>query len=111
VRHTRHSYCADFLRDYSVNTPALSQQPPPPPPNPLSERMDEDVPGKDCFSGNDSPRGGPSSNAGGSGRNHPPSGGNAGGGGDPGDSDFSSDCESNSSLPDPQKFLGRRKSH
>jgi len=59
--------------------------------------------GKDGFSGNDSHRGGHSGNAGGSRGNLPPRGGNAGGSGDPGDSD--------SSLPDPRKFLGRRKSH
>jgi len=58
---------------------------------------------EDDFSGYDSPRGGPSGNAGGSGANLPPRGGNAGGGGDRGDSD--------SCLPDPRKFLGRRKSH
>jgi len=34
--------------------------------------MDEDVPGEDGFSGYDSPRGGPSGNAGGSGGNLPP---------------------------------------
>jgi len=103
ARHTRHSDCPDFLRDYAVNTRAASQQPPPPPSNPLPERMDEDVPGEDGFSGYDSPRGGPSGNAGGSGGNLPRRGGATGGGGDPGDSD--------SSLPDPRKFLGRRKSH
>ena len=56
VRHTRHSDCPDFLNHYAVNTRGASQQPPPPPSNPLPERMDEDVPGEDGFSGNDSPR-------------------------------------------------------
>ena len=111
LKHTRHSDCPDFLNDYAVNTPAASQQPPPPPSNPLPERMDEDVPGEDAFSGYDSPRRGPSGNAGGSGGNLPPRGGNAGGGGDRGDSNSSSDGDSDSSLPDPRKFLGRRKSH
>jgi len=111
VRHTRHSDCPDCLSDYAVNTRAASQQPPPPPSNPLPERMDEDVPGEDGFSGYDSPRGGPGGNAGGSGGNLPPRGGNAGGGGDPRDSDSLSDGDSDSSLPDPRKFLGRRKSH
>jgi len=69
------------------------------------------VPGEDGFTGYDSPRGGPSGNAGGSGGNLPPGGGNAGGGGDPGDSDASSDGDSDSSLPDLRKFLRRRKSH
>jgi len=91
VRHTRPSDCPDFLRDYAVNTSASSQQPPPPPSDPLPERMDEDVLGEEGFSGYDSPRGGPSGNAGGSGGNLPPRGGNAGGGGDRGDSDYSSD--------------------
>jgi len=99
------------LNDYAVDTHAASQQPPPPPSNPLPERMDEDVPGEDGFSGYDSPRGGPSGNAGGSGGNHPPRGGNARGSGDLGDSDSSSDGDSDSSLPDLGKFLGRRKSH
>jgi len=108
VRYTRHSDCPDFLRDYPVNTHAGSQQPPPPS-NPLPEGMDEDVPGEDGFSGYDSPRGGPSGNAGGSGGNLPPHGGNAGGGGDPSDSDSSSGGDSDSSLPDRLKFLGRRK--
>jgi len=72
VRHTRYNYCPDFLRDYAVNTRAASQQPPPPPSNPLPERMDEEVPGEDGFSGYDSPRGGPSGKAGGSGGNLPP---------------------------------------
>jgi len=40
VRHTRHSDCPDFLRDFAVNTRAASQQPAPPPSNPLPERMD-----------------------------------------------------------------------
>ena len=111
VRHTRHSYCPVFLTDYTVNTCASSEQPLPPPSNSLPERMDEDVPGKDGFSGYDSPRGGPSGNAGGSGGNLPPRGKNAGGGGDLGDSDFSSDGDSDSSLPDLRKFLGRPKSH
>jgi len=110
VRHNRHSDCPDFLRDYAVNTRAASQQPPPPPSNPLPERMDEDVPGEDGFSGYDSPRGGPSGNSSGSGGNLPPRGGNAGGGGDSGDSDSSSDGDSDSSLPDLRKLLGRRKS-
>ena len=103
VRYTRHSHCSDFLRDYAVNTRAASQQPPPPPSNPLPEGMDEDVPGEDGFSGYDSPRGGHSWNAGGSGGNLPPRGGNARGRGDPGESD--------SSLPDLRKGLGRHKSH
>jgi len=103
VRHTRDSYCPDFLRVYAVNTRAASQQPPAPPSNPLPEGMDEDVPGEDGFSGYDFPRKGPSGNACGSGGNLPLRGGNAGGGGDPGDSD--------SSLPNPRRFLGRRKSH
>jgi len=111
VRHTRHSDCPDFLRDYVVNTRAASQQPPPPPSNPLLERMDEDVLGEDGFGGYDSPRGGPSGKAGGRRGNLPPRGGNAQGGGDPGDSDSSSDGDSDSSLPDPRKFLGRRMSH
>jgi len=51
VRHSRHSDCPDFLRDYAVNTRAASQQPPPPPSNPLPERMDEDVPGEDGLVG------------------------------------------------------------
>jgi len=66
VRHPRHSDCSDVLRDYAVNTCAVSQQPPPPLSNPLPDRMDEDVPGDDGFSGYDSPRGSPSGNAGGS---------------------------------------------
>ena len=111
VRHTRNSYSPDFLRDYAVNTRAASQQPPLPPSNPLPERMDEDVPGEDGFSGYDSPRGGPSGNAGASGGNLPPRGGNAGGGADPGNSDSSSDGDSYSSLPDPRKLLGRPKSN
>jgi len=80
VRHTRHSDCPDFLRDYTVNTRAASQQPPPPPSNPLPERIDEDVPGEDGFSGYHSARGGPSSNTGSSGGSLPLGGGNAGGG-------------------------------
>jgi len=72
VRHTRHRDCSDILQDYAVNNRAASQQPPPPPSNPLPERMDEDVPGEDGFSGYDSPRGGPSGNAGGRGGNLPP---------------------------------------
>jgi len=67
VRHTRHRDCPDFVRDYAVNTHAASQQPPPTPNNPLPERMDEDVPGKDGFRGYDCPRGGSSGNAGGRG--------------------------------------------
>jgi len=39
--------------------------------------MDQDMPGEDGFSGYDSPRGGPSGNAGGSGENLPPRNGNA----------------------------------
>jgi len=89
VRHTRHSDCPDFLRDNQVNSRAASQQPPPPLSNTLPERMDEDVLGEDGFSGYDSPRGGPSGNAGGSGGNLPPHGGKAGGGGDPDDCDSS----------------------
>ena len=69
------------------------------------------MPGEDGFSGYDSPRVGPSGNAGGSGGNLPPRGGNAGGGRDPENSDSSSDGDSDSSLPEPWKFLGRRKSH
>jgi len=65
--------------------------------------MDEAVLGDEGFSGYDSLRGGPSGNAGGSAGNHPPRGGNAEGGGDSGDSD--------SSLPNPRKFLGTGKSH
>jgi len=72
VRHIRHSDCPDCLRDYAVNTRVASQQPPPPPYNPLPERMEEDVLGEDDFSGYDSPRGGPSGYAGGSGGNLPP---------------------------------------
>jgi len=72
VRHTRHSDCPDFLRDYAVNTCAASQQPPPPPSNPLPERMVDDAPGEDGFSGYDSPREGPSGNAGSSGGNPSP---------------------------------------
>jgi len=34
VRHTSHSDCPDFLRDYAVNTRAASQQPPAPPSSP-----------------------------------------------------------------------------
>jgi len=104
VRHTRQSDCCDFLRDYAVNTRAASQQPRPPLSNPLPERMDEDVPGEDGFSGYDSPRGGPSGNAGDSGGNLPPCGGNAGGGANSGDFDSSSEGDSDSSLPDPRKF-------
>ena len=111
VRHTSHIDCPEFLRDYAVNAPAASQQAPPPLSNPLPERMEEDVPCEDGFSGYDSPRGGPSGNAGGSGGNLPPRGGNPGGGGDPGDSDSWSDGDSDSSLPDPGRILGRRKSH
>jgi len=111
VRHTRHSDCPDCSRDYAVNTCAASRQSPPPPSNPLPERIDEKVRGENGFSGYDSPRGGPSGNAGGSGGNLPPGGGNAGDGGDQGDSDSSSDGDSDSSIPDPRKFLGRRKSH
>jgi len=73
--------------------------------------MDEEWAGEDGFSGYDSPRGGPSCNAGGSGGNLHPHGGNAGGGGDPPDSDSSSEGDSVSSLPDLLKFLQRRKSH
>jgi len=69
------------------------------------------VPGEDGLSGYDSPMGGPSGNAGGSGGILPARGGNAGGGGGPCDSDSSSDGDSDSSLPDPRKFLGRCKSH
>jgi len=69
------------------------------------------VPGEDGFSGYDSPRGGPSGNAGGSGGNLPPCGGNTGDSGDPGDSNSSSHRDSDSSLPNQRKFLGRRKSH
>jgi len=111
VRHTRHSDCPEFLKDYAVNNRAARQQPPPPPSNPLPERMDEDVPGEDGFSGYDSPQGGPSGNASSSGGNLPPCGRNAGGVGDPGDSDSLSHGDSDSSLPDPRKFLGRGKSH
>ena len=111
VRHTRHSDFPDFLNDYAVNTRAAGQQPPPPPSNPLPERMDESVTGEDGFGSYDSPRGGPSGNAGGRGGNIHPCGGNARGGGDPCDSESSSDSDSDSSLPDPWKFLGRRKSH
>jgi len=75
VRHTRPSDCPDFLRDSAVNTRAASHQPPPIPSNPLPERMNEEVPGEDVFSGYDSPRGGPSGNAGGSGGNLPICGG------------------------------------
>ena len=56
VRHVRHSDCPNFVRDYTLNTRTASQQAPPPPSNRLPERMDEDVPGEDGFSGNDSPR-------------------------------------------------------
>jgi len=111
VRHTRYSDCPDFLRDYEVNTLAVMQQPPPPLLNPLPERMDQDVPGEDGFSGYDSTKGGPSGNAGGSGGNLPPRGRNAGGGRDPGNSHSLLDGDSDSSLPDLQKFMGRRKSH
>ena len=111
VRHTRHSDCPDYLRDYAVNTRAASQQPPPPPSNPLPETMEEDLPGEDGFSGSDSRRGGPSGNAGGNGGNLPPCDGNAGRGRDPGNSDSSSDGDSDFSLPDVRKFLRRRKSH
>jgi len=111
VRHTRHSDCPDCLRDNAVNTCAASQPPPPPPSNPLPERMDEDVPGEDCFSGYDSSREGPSCNAGGSGGNLPPRGGNAGGAGDQVDSNSSSDGDFDSSLHDLRKFLRRPKSH
>jgi len=69
------------------------------------------VPGEDGFSGYDCPRGGPSGNPGGRGGNLPARGRNAGGGGDLGDSDSSSDGYSDSSLPDPGTFLGRRKSY
>jgi len=111
VRHTRHSDCPDFLRDYAVNTHAAGQQLPPLPSNPLPERMDEDAPGEDGFSGYDSGRGGPSGKAGGSGGNLPPRSGNAGSGGDLGVSDSLSDGDFDSSLPAPRKFQGRRKSH
>ena len=111
VRHTRYSDCPDFLRDYAVNTRAASQQPHPPPYNPLPERIDVDALGPYGFSEYDSPREGPSGNAGGSGGNLPPPGGKAGCGGDLGDSDSTSDGTSDSSFPDPQTFLGRRKSH
>ena len=110
MRHTRHTECPDFLRDYSVNRCAVSLEPPSPLANPLPERMDEDLPAEDGFSGYDSPRGGCSGNAGRNRGKHPPHGGNAGGGRDPGDSDSLSDGNSDSSLPDPQKFLGRHKS-
>ena len=73
--------------------------------------MDEEVPGEDGFSAYNSGWGGHSGNAGGSGGNLPPRGRNAGGSGDPGDSDSSSDGDSDPSLPDPRTFLGRRKSH
>jgi len=109
VRHTRYSNYPDLLRDYAVNTCATSQQPPPPLSNPLPERMDEDVPGEDCFSEYHSLRGDPSGNTDGSGGNLPRRGGNARGGGDPGDSDSSSDGDSDFSLPHPPNFLGRRK--
>jgi len=111
MRHTRHSDYRDFLRYNSVNTPAVSPQPPLLPPNPLPERIDEDLPGEVFLSTYDSPREGPSGNAGSGGGNLPPCGANSGGGGDPGDSDSSSYGDSDSSLPDPPKFLGRRKSH
>jgi len=67
--------------------------------------------GEDGFSVYESPRGGPSGNAAGRGGNLPPRGGKAGGGGNPGDSDSLSDGDSDSSLPDPRKFLGRPKFH
>jgi len=111
MRHTRPSDCPDFLRDYAVNTCTASQQPPPPQSNPLPERIDEDVLGEDGFSGYESHRGGPSGNTGGSGGNLPPHGGNAGGGEDLGDSNSLPDRDSDSSIPDPWKFLGRCKSH
>ena len=71
--------------------------------------MEEDRPEGDNFSGYDSPGGGQGRNTSCTGGNLPPRGGNTGGGGDPGDSDSSSDGDSDSSLPDPRKFLGRRK--
>jgi len=49
VRHTRHSDSTDFVRDNSVNTRAVSQQPPPLLPNPLPERMDKNTPDEDGF--------------------------------------------------------------
>jgi len=103
VRDTRHSDSPDFLRDYAVNPRAVSQQLPPPPSTPLPYRIDEDVLGTDGFRGYDSPRGDPSGNTGGSGGNLPPDSGNAGGGRNP--------SVSNSSLPNPLKYLGRSKSH
>ena len=69
------------------------------------------MPGEDAFNGYDSPRGGPSGNARGSGGNLPPRAESAEGGGHPGDSDSSFDVHSDSSLPDPRKILGRRMSH
>jgi len=111
VRHTRHSDCPEFLRDYAVNSCGAWQQRPPPPSTPLPERMDEDLPGEHGCSGHDSPRGGASGTASGSGGNLPPSGGNARGGRDPSDSDSAADGDSDSSFPDPEQFLGGRKSH
>ena len=102
MRHTRYSDCPEYLGDYALKTRAASKQPHPQSSNPSPERIDEDVPGEDRFSGYDSPRGGPSGNATGSGGHLPPGGGNARGGGDPGDSDCS--------IPDPPKFPGRGKS-
>jgi len=75
MRHNRHDDSRDSLSDYAVNSRAASEQPPPPHSNQLLERIDEDVPGEDGFSGYDSPRGGPRGNAGGSGGNLPPRGG------------------------------------
>ena len=111
VRHTRQSDCPDFLTAYMVNTRTASQQLPAPPSNPLPERMDKDVPGEDGFSGYDSRRGGPSGKVDGSGGNLPPRCGNGEGGGDLIDSDSTSDCDANAFIPDPRKFLRRRKSH
>ena len=111
MRHSRHRYCPNFLSDYAVNTRAASEQPPPPPSNPLPERMDEEVPGEDGFSGYDSPWGGPSSNAGGRGGNLPLCCGNTGSGEDPCDLDSWSHGDCDSSVPDPRKFLARPKSH
>ena len=110
VRHTSHNDCPDFLEGYAVNTRAAIQQPPPLTSNPLAERIYEDVRGEHSFTGYSSRRGGPIGNAGGSGGNLPPCGENAGGGGDPGNSKSSKYGDSDSSLPDRWKIIGRRES-
>jgi len=73
--------------------------------------MDEDVPGEDGFSGDDSVGGAPAAMLVAVEEIFLPVVENAGGGGDLGDSHSSSDGDSDSSLPDRLKFVGRRKCH